>query len=201
MASNPLTNLMQEFGQEVVEKAMLNLGVYRTVNGKKRRAVASDTLRKSLAFRYDNKYKRIDFFAKGKASDYADFVEQGVNGTQRSVNSPYSFRSGSGGGSGGSGMGTMQKAIYDWMKVKRIQPRNENGSFKKFKTPKAKETAMEGMAFNIMRAIRRRGIPPLFYYRDAVNETLVDFNDKFMAALKSEITIAIEENLAGTIKV
>ena len=179
---------------------MLNLGVYRTVNGKKRRAVASDTLRKSLAFRYDNKYKRIDFFAKGKASDYADFVEQGVNGTQRSVNSPYSFRSGSGKG-GKGGMGTMQTAIYNWMKVKRIQPREPNGSFKKFKTPKAKETAMEGMAFNIMRAIRRRGIPPLFYYRDAVNETLVDFNDKFMAALKSEITIAIEENLAGTIKV
>ena len=200
MANNPLTILMNEFGQEVVEKAMLNLGVYRTVNGKKRRAVASDTLRKSLAFRYDNKYKRIDFFAKGKASDYADFVEQGVNGTQRSVNSPYSFRAGSGKG-GKGGMGTMQTAIYNWMKVKGIRPREANGAFKKFKTPKAKETAMEGMAFNIMRAIRRRGIPPLFYYRDAVNETLVDFNDKFMAALKSEITIAIEENLAGTIKV
>ena len=200
MANNPLTQLMNEFGQEVVEKAMLNLGVYRTVNGKKRRAVASDTLRKSLAFRYDSKYRRIDFFAKGKASDYADFVEQGVNGTQRGVNSPYSFRSGSGSG-GGSGMGTMQKAIYDWMKIKRIQPREPNGAFKKFKTPKAKETAMEGMAFNIMRAIRRRGIPPLFYYKDAVNETLVDFNDKFIEVLKSEITIAIEENLAGTIKI
>ena len=37
--------------------------------------------------------------------------------------------------------------------------------------------------------------------RDAVNETLVDYNDKFMAALKSEITIAIEENLQGNIKV
>ena len=144
--------------------------------------------------------KLIDFFAKGKASDYADFVEQGVNGTQRGVNSPYSFRAGSGSG-GGSGMGTMQTALYNWMKVKGIRPRDANGAFKKFKTPKAKETAMEGMAFNIMRAIRRRGIPPLFYYRDAVNETLVDFNDKFMAALKSEITIAIEENLSGTIKV
>lgn len=201
MANNPLNQLMNEFGQEVVEKAMLNLGVYRTVNGKKRRAVASDTLRKSLAFRYDNKYKRIDFFAKGTASNYADFVEQGVNGTQRGVNSPYSFKKGSGGGSGGSGMGTMQKAIYDWMKIKRIQPREPNGAFKKFKTPKARETAMEGMAFNIMRAIRRRGIPPLFYYRDAVNETLVDFNDKFIEVLKSEITIAIEENLAGKIKI
>ena len=34
-----------------------------------------------------------------------------------------------------------------------------------------------------------------------ITENLVDFNDKFMAALKSEITIAIEENLSGTIKV
>jgi hypothetical protein len=53
MATNPINELMKEFGQEVVERAMLNLGVYRTVNGKKRRAVASDNLRKSLTYRYD----------------------------------------------------------------------------------------------------------------------------------------------------
>jgi hypothetical protein len=87
------------------------------------------------------------------------------------------------------------------MKIKRIQPRNENGSFKKFATPKAKENAMEGIAFNISRAIGARGIKPLFYFRDAVNETMVDFNERFMQALKGEITIAIEENLQGKIKI
>jgi hypothetical protein len=30
---------------------------------------------------------------------------------------------------------------------------------------------------------------------------VVDFNDRFLAALKGEITIAIEENLQGKIKV
>ncbi len=179
MANNPLNQLMQEFGQEVVEKAMLNLGVYRTVNGKKRRAVASDTLRKSLTYRYDNKYKRIDFFAKGSASEYAYYVEEGRKAGKRPP---------------------IDK-ILEWMKIKRIQPRNENGSFKKFATPKAKENAMEGIAFNISRAIGARGIKPLFYFRDAVNETVVDFNDRFLAALKGEITIAIEENLQGKIKV
>jgi hypothetical protein len=179
MAKNPLNDLMQEFGQEVVEKAMLNLGVYRTVNGKKRRAVASDTLRKSLAFRYDNKYKRIDFFAKGSASEYAYYVEEGRKAGKRPP---------------------IDK-ILEWMKIKRIQPRNENGSFKKFATPKAKENAMEGIAFNISRAIGARGIKPLFYFRDAVNETVVDFNDRFLAALKGEITVAIEENLQKNIKV
>jgi hypothetical protein len=179
MATNPITALMNEFGQEVVERAMLNLGVYRTVNGKKRRAVASDNLRKSLAYRYDNKYKRIDFFAKGTASEYAYYVEEG---RKRGKMPP-------------------TDKILEWMKIKRIQPRNENGSFKKFATPKAKENAMEGIAFNISRAIGARGIKPLFYFRDAVNETMVEFNDRFVAALKSEITIAIEENLQGKIKV
>ena len=179
MATNPINELMNEFGQEVVERAMLNLGVYRTVNGKKRRAVASDTLRKSLTYRYDSKYRRIDFFAKGKASEYAYYVEEGRKPGGRPPTDK----------------------ILEWMKIKRIQPRNENGSFKKFATPKAKENAMEGIAFNISRAIGRRGIKPLFYFRDAVNETLVDYNAKFMAALNREITIAIEENLQGKIKV
>ena len=179
MATNPITALMNEFGQEVVERAMLNLGVYRTVNGKKRRAVASDNLRKSLTYRYDNKYKRIDFFAKGSASEYAYYVEEGRKAGKRPP---------------------IDK-ILEWMKIKRIQPRNENGSFKKFATPKAKENAMEGIAFNISMAIGRRGIKPLFYFRDAVNETMVDFNDRFLAALKGEITVAIEENLQGKIKV
>jgi len=179
MATNPITQLMNEFGQEVVEKAMLNLGVYRTVNGKKRRAVASDNLRKSLTYRYDNKYKRIDFFAKGSASEYAYYVEEGRKAGKRPPTDK----------------------ILEWMKIKRIQPRNENGSFKKFATPKAKENAMEGIAYNISMAIGRRGIKPLFYFRDAVNETMVQFNDRFMAALKGEITIAIEENLQGKIKV
>lgn len=179
MATNPITDLMNEFGQEVVERAMLNLGVYRTVNGKKRRAVASDNLRKSLTYRYDNKYKRIDFFAKGSASEYAYYVEEGRKAGKRPPTDK----------------------ILEWMKIKRIQPRNENGSFKKFATPKAKENAMEGMAYNISMAIGRRGIKPLFYFRDAVNETVVDFNDRFLAALKGEITIAIEENLQGKIKV
>ena len=179
MATNPITALMNEFGQEVVEKAMLNLGVYRTVNGKKRRAVASDNLRKSLTYRYDNKYKRIDFFAKGSASEYAYYVEEGRKAGKRPPTDK----------------------ILEWMKIKRIQPRNENGSFKKFATPKAKENAMEGIAFNISRAIGARGIKPLFYFRDAVNETVVDFNDRFLAALKGEITVAIEENLQKNIKV
>jgi hypothetical protein len=201
MANSPLNEIMQRFGAAVVERAMLNLGVYRTVRGKKRRAVATDTLRNSLAFYYDGRSSKIQFFAKGKAANYADFVEQGVNGTRGNVGSPYSFRSGGGGGQKVDGMGVMQKAIYDWMSIKGIKPRNKNGSFASFKTVQAKENAKKGMAFNIMRSIRRRGIPPLFYWRDAVNDMIVEFEPEFVAALNKEINLVIEDNLQKKIKV
>jgi len=201
MANSPINDLMNQFGADVVEKAMQNLGIYRTVKGKKRRAVATDNLRKSLAFYYNAKKGQLEFFAKGASAKYADFVEQGVNGIESGVGSPYSFRSGGSGGKKVDGMGVMQKAIYDWMSIKGIKPRNKNGSFASFKTDKAKENAKKGMAFTIMRSIRRRGIQPLFYWKDAVNEILDEYEPKFAEALSKEIKIVIEDNLQKRIKV
>ena len=201
MANSPLNELINQFGSDVVEKAMQNLGIYRTVRGKKRRAVATDNLRKSLAYYYNSKRGKLEFFAKGEPSKYADFVEKGVNGLRGSVGSPYSFKSGGGSGKKIDGMGVMQKAIYDWMSIKGIKPRNANGSFASFKTVEAKENAKKGMAFNIMRSIRRRGIQPLFYWRDAVNEMIDEYEPKFAEALGKEIKIVIEDNLQKKIKV
>ena len=192
---------MKRFGQEVVERAMLNLGVYRTVRGKKRRAVATDTLRNSLSFYYDGRSSKIQFFARGKASVYADFVEQGVNGLARNQGSPYSFRRGAGAKPAKGEMGVMQKAIYDWMKIKGIRPRNSNGSFMTFKTPEAKERAYRGLAGHLTRKIRINGISPLFYWRDAVTDTIVDFQPEFEDALNREITLVIEDNLQKKIKI
>jgi hypothetical protein len=201
MANSPLNDLINKFGADVVEKAMQNLGAYRTVKGKKRRAVASDTLRKSLGFYYNSKKGLLEFFAKGKASNYADFVEQGVNGIRGNVGSPYSFKSGGSGGQKVNGMGVMQTAIYEWMSIKGIKPRNANGSFATFKTPEAKENAKKAMAFNIMRSIRRHGIQPLFYWRDAINELVDLYEPQFAEALGKEIKIVIEDNLQKKIKV
>jgi len=201
MANSPLNDLINQFGADVVDKAMQNLGIYRTVRGKKRRAVASDTLRKSLAYYYNSKKGKLEFFARGESSKYADFVEKGVNGLRGNVGSPYSFKSGGSGGQKVDGMGVMQKAIYDWMSIKGIKPRNKNGSFASFKTTEAKENAKKSMAFNIMRSIRRRGIQPLFYWRDAVNELIDVYEPKFAEALGKEIKIVIEDNLQKKIKV
>ena len=201
MANSPLNDLINKFGADVVEKAMQNLGAYRTVKGKKRRAVATDNLRKSLGYYYNSKKGLLQFFAKGKSAVYADFVEQGVNGTRGNVGSPYSFKRGGGGGQKVNGMGVMQTAIYEWMSIKGIRPRNANGSFASFKTAEAKENAKKAMAFNIMRSIRRRGIQPLFYWRDAVNELIDVYEPQFAEALGKEIKIVIEDNLQQKIKV
>lgn len=175
MVESPLTSLMKKFGQEVVEKAMLNLGVYRTIKGKKRRAVASDTLRNSLSFYYDGRSSKIQFFAKGQASKYADVVEYGRRK--------------------GAKMPPID-AIVQWMKIKPIRVRDNNGKILK-QTP----SLIRSKAFTIARGISKNGIPPLFYWRDAVTDTIVEFQPEFEEALTREITLVIEDNLQKKIKI
>lgn len=186
MADSPLTSVMKKFGQEVVEKAMLNLGVYRTVRGKKRRAVASDTLRKSLSFYYDGRSSKIQFFAKGKAANYADFVEQGVNGLTKNQSSPYSFRK----------KVVAINPIIEWMKIKPIRIRDKNGKIVK-QTP----SLIRSKAYAIAKGIAQNGIPPLFYWREAVNDTIIEFKSEFEEALTREINLVIEDNLQKKIKI
>lgn len=174
MANSPLYDLMQKFGAEVVERAMLNLGVYRTVRGKKRRAVASDTLRKSLSYYYDSRNSTLEFFAKGKAAKYADVVELG---RRKGAKMP------------------PVDAIVEWMRIKPVRVRNEQG-----RIIKQTKSVVRNAAFNIARSISTNGIPPLFYWRDAVEDKIVDFEGEFMEVLSKEINIVIEDNLPKKIK-
>jgi len=172
---SPIYELINQFGADVVEKAMQNLGAYRTVKGKKRRAVASDTLRKSLGFYYNARTKKIEFFAKGKASVYADVVEQGRRARSKMPPVP---------------------AIVQWMKIKPIRLRDQSGKMIK-ETPEKIQSA----AYEIAKAIGRRGIPPLYYWRDAVDELMDVYEPKFLQALNVEINIIIEDNLPKKIKI
>lgn len=175
MANSPINDLINQFGADVVEKAMQNLGAYRTVKGKKRRAVASDNLRKSLAYYYNARRGKLEFFAKGSASQYADIVEKGrrPNSKQPPV-----------------------EAIIQWMKIKPIKVRSLDGKIVKQTPERIKSTA-----FNIARAIGRRGIPPLFYWRDAVDEMIDVYEPQFAEALANELGILIEDQTQRVIKI
>ncbi|CAB5224108.1 hypothetical protein UFOVP386_25 [uncultured Caudovirales phage] len=172
--------LIEEFGQEVVDNAMRNLGVYRTINGKRRRAVASDNLRKSLSYAYTKRTGILEFYAKGEPGNYADFVEQGVNGTNNSQGSPYSFKKGY----------IPTQVVLDWMKIKRIPIRDLKG-----KIIKADEEEKLRVARLISRSIASKGIAPLFYWRDAYNNQVDIFQDKFVEAVRRDIEIYLNDEV------
>ena len=174
-----LDQAIQDFNQDVVERAQRNLGTYRTVidgrgRRKRRRADSSGNLRKSLTFnsRETNRGKIVSFFAQGTASDYANFVEYGVNGTRRKHGAPFSFK----------GKNINQEALMQWFKKKPIRMRTfkdgKLGGFAK-NTEQARKTA----AFLIGRSIAAYGFAPLNYMRDAMTSALKDWKPIFEEAL------------------
>ena len=185
-----LKKTIDEFAQDVVEKAQRNLGAYRMVTDrrgrkKKRRADSSGNLRKSLTYRMraGSDKTRLSFFAKGKAGEYADFVEQGVNGTALSWRpkkghspSPYRFK----------GKNINQKAILDWMKRKPIRLREmKNGKLGGF--TKVTEKKKKQAAFLIGRSIAKYGFAPLNYMSDALDDAIPEWTERFSEAVAKDI--------------
>lgn len=189
---------LEEFANALRDKAMQNLGAYRNVKGKRRRAVATDTLRKSLSYKItESKGKMVlSLGATGKAQQYADFVEQGVNGTQKNVGSPYSFKGGSSGGGnkkqrkkgGAKKMGKMQKAIYDWMEAKPVRLRTASGKMKK-----VTDADKRGVAFLISKKIRAEGLQPVHYMRDAYEMIIDEYEQRFIKALRKDVVLSYNE--------
>ena len=153
----PIPVYIRQFGKAVIERAQRNLGAERTVkrNGKryKRRAVASGKLKESLTYTVKETEKGfiINFGAKGPAKKYAMFVEYG-RGPSR--NGP------------SKGSGKLKQQIKNWIKEKNIRPRR-NG-----RIVKSMPEAIEGLAYVISRNIHKNGIPPLEYYKEAINDTV-----------------------------
>lgn len=172
------------FSRDAVGRAQRNLGAYRyTVDRKgrkkRRRADSSGELRKSLTYVLKENSDgtiNVRFRARGKAGDYANFVEQGVNGTQKRWGSPFSFK----------GKNINQKAVRNWMKRKPIRIRKfENGKLGGF--TKATEAKRNQAAFLIGRSIARYGFAPLNYMRDAVNGALNDWGQRMADAYAQDI--------------
>jgi hypothetical protein len=191
-----LNEAINQFSQDVVERAQRNLGSYRTVTDrrgrkKKRRADSSGTLRKSLTYsaKSTSKGTNIAFFAKGNASDYADFVEQGVNGTETKHGSPYDFR----------GETANTYAIFEWLKKKPVKVRSIDskgrlGGFAprfytitRGKNKGQKGDRLKSLAFAMGKSIAKHGFAPLYYMRDAVNDAIPDWRNRFEQAVIKDI--------------
>lgn len=181
----PLYDLLDDFGKAVVDSAQSNLRILRRIGGKQRRRVASGNLLKSLTFdlRKKGQTSSLLFYAQGEAGNYADFIEQGVNGTEKNQNAPFSFRKGR----------VPFKPIYDWIKVKGIKPRNvddPNRMKRSQFTSAGKESKKRGkkvteddllrqMAARMAVSIARKGITGIHYFEEAIETELEKRGDEF----------------------
>lgn len=169
--------------EAIVSRAQRNLGAYRyTVDRKgrkkRRRADSSGNLRKSLNFmikKVGDEY-RVVFLAKGTAGEYANFVEQGVNGTQKKWSSPFSFK----------GKNINQRAVLKWMKQKPVRLREyKDGKLGGF--TKATEAKRKQAAFLIGRSIAKYGFAPLNFMSDAVTDELPKWTERLADAYAQDI--------------
>lgn len=168
MRNQPLKDLIDSFGHDVVEAAMRNLGASRKVRGgRSRRAVASGNLKNSLVFvnatRYGNPV--VQFTASGSAKDYAVFVHDG----RRPLATPPPIA-----------------PILEWIKIKKIRPKDSEGKFIT-STPER----LKSMARAISKSIGRRGIAPLPYYTEAIESVLDKRGPEFLVSLNKEIEIIL----------
>lgn len=166
-----INKLLDQFGSEVVERAARNLGAYRTIDGKRRRRVASGRLKSDLTFKIKSRYNNpiISFTTKSRETgQYADVIEYGrkPNSTPPPI-----------------------APILKWIEIKGIRPRNEKGGF-----VKNTESARLSMARAISKSIGRKGIKGIMYYNDAVRDTLDDYGKEFLLALQRDIEIQLQLN-------
>jgi hypothetical protein len=194
-----LYDLLDDFGKGVVESAVSNIRIIRRINGKSRRTTATGTLEKSLRYDVTRKGKSttIGFLSVGAGATYADFIEQGVNGTERNRNSPYSFR----------GNPIPVTPIYKWIKAKGIKPRNvddPNRMKRSQFTNAAKESKRRGkeitqedllrsMAARMAKSISRKGIEGIHYFQDALETELDKRGPEFLETITAIIDEVLEQ--------
>jgi hypothetical protein len=174
-----LSKVLNKFGRLAVEKAQLELGVDRKIDGKRVRRVSSGNLQNSLAYRpfVTRDGFRVDFFAKGDASKYADFIEQGVSGTRKKYDTPYSFR----------GKFVNIGAVERWIRTKPLRLRDKEGRFIEMSDKNIKSAS-----FVMARSIAQKGIAGIRYFIKGVENALGRMEDEIAEAVADDLTINID---------
>lgn len=166
--SDEILLTLNSIGQDIVEAAQRELGATRTVNGKKRRSVATGRLKDSLSFRATARYNNpvLEFSATGEAANYLRFV---VEGRKKGARMP------------------PIEPILKWMSIKRIRVRKPGGGFDK-ETPEKRRA----LAWNIARSISVKGIPANPFYSTAIENVLERRGKEFLDTLNKEIELRLQ---------
>lgn len=172
--------ILTEFAEETRDAARRELGS-RTIGKNRTYGVASRALQKSLTFTI--KGGSVSF---GSPLPYAGFMHWGVNGTQKSHGSPYSYRN----------KQPPLEPIMEWMRVKPVRLRDADGRF-----VEQTESRMRSAAFLIARSIKRKGIQGVKYWTEAFEAMYPRYAQKLAEAKAEDVALELSAKVGNiTIK-
>ena len=188
-----LEKALTRFGSNVIKEG-------RKILNQKKKRTQENTLFNDYHYTMKSSSSTITFgFEFGRASDYWEFVDQGVRGTGgakkgRTAKGEQSARGGTGVARGGDSpfkfkydnpKGDLVKAIRGWIKNKPISLGNMN------------ET---GLAFAIGYSIKRRGLERTMFYTKPVNKALRKLPNELTEAFRLDLEKLVGK-LPNTIKI
>jgi len=182
-----LYDVLLDFGETVTDRARSNIRIQQTRYGKKRRANTTGTLAASLYYDIDvtGTTPSIGF---NSTADYAKWVEYGRQGKESNYKGiDTRFAAGA--------AKPPVDAILNWMNLKKIKLRSigETGRRTKFaKSAINRDEAQRLRVANAMaKSIEKKGIAPLYYWRDAYLETLPEYGAQLNEAMGDAVYVYI----------
>jgi len=182
-----LYDVLLDFGESVTESARSNIRIQQTRYGKKRKANTTGTLAASLYYAIDVT-GTLPSIAFDSTADYAKWVEYGRQGKEsnyKGIDTRFAA----------SAAKPPVEAILNWMNLKKIKLRamGETGKMTKFaKSAVNKDEDRRLRVANAMaKSIEKKGIAPLYYFRDAYLETLPDYGPQLNGAMSDAVNIYI----------
>ena len=182
-----LYDVLLDFGETVTDRARSNIRIQQTRYGKKRRANTTGTLAASLYYDMDvtGTTPSISF---NSSADYAKWVEYGRQGKESNYKGiDTRFAAGA--------AKPPVPAILNWMNLKKIKLRSigETGRRTKFAKSSINKDEKQRLAVAtaMAKSIEKKGIAPLYYWRDAYLETLPEYAAQLNEAMGEAVNIYI----------
>jgi hypothetical protein len=182
-----LYDVLLDFGESVTDRARSNIRIQQTRYGKKRKANTTGTLAASLYYDMDvtGTTPSISF---NSSADYAKWVEYGRQGKEsnyKGIDTRFAA----------SAAKPPVDAILNWMNLKKIKLRSigETGRRTKFaKSAINRDEAQRLRVANAMaKSIEKKGIAPLYYWREAYLETLPEYGPQLNEAMGDAVYVYI----------
>jgi len=182
-----LYDVLLDFGETVTDRARSNIRIQQTRYGKKRRANTTGTLAASLYYDMDvtGATPSVSF---GSTADYARWVEYGRQGKEsnyKGIDTRFAA----------SAAKPPVDAILNWMNLKKIKLRSIGETGKRTKFAKSAinrdEDERRKVANAMAKSIEKKGIAPLYYWRDAYLETLPEYGPALNEAMAEAVNIYI----------